>query len=160
MYCDKLHVKSLKYILGVHKKAVNDAVLGETGRYPMYISIITQSTKYFSRLLESKPSSLLYSAFQQNCTLHKSNKPCWLTNVQFMLDKLKIDQQLHYHKNLSDIVKSRAINEFKMKWAERLDRCHNEQSGKLRTYSTFKKQFCFESYLTIVQDPMIKCLQI
>jgi hypothetical protein len=44
--CDKLHIKALKYILGVHKNSANDAILGETGRYPLYINIITQSTKY------------------------------------------------------------------------------------------------------------------
>jgi hypothetical protein len=34
LYCNKLHIKALKYILGVHIHSGNDAILGETGRKP------------------------------------------------------------------------------------------------------------------------------
>ena len=37
---EKIHVKFLKYILGVHKKSSNFAVLSEFGRYPLYINIV------------------------------------------------------------------------------------------------------------------------
>lgn len=49
-YCDK-HMKALKHILGVHKYSVSDAILGETGRYPLYVDINT-----LSRLLHPKSS--------------------------------------------------------------------------------------------------------
>jgi len=48
--CDKLHLKALKYIIGVNKKATNDAVLAETGRHPLYIDILRHSVKNYQRL--------------------------------------------------------------------------------------------------------------
>jgi hypothetical protein len=38
--CEKFNIKFSKFILGVHKKSSNFAVLGELGRYPLYIIII------------------------------------------------------------------------------------------------------------------------
>jgi hypothetical protein len=60
LYCDELHMKAFKYILGL-------------------VKIVTQSTKYFIRLLYSKPTSLIYSAFQENLTLHANNKNSWVS---------------------------------------------------------------------------------
>lgn len=59
-------------------------------------------------------------------------------------------------KNVSNIVKVKASNEFKMKWSERLDKCQMEQIGKLRTYATFKKQFMYEPYLNVIKDPIVR----
>ena len=156
LYCDKLHLKSLKYILGVHKYSVNDAVLGETGRYPLYINMLTQSTKYFSRLLNAKPSTLIFSAFQESLALHRNSKSTWVSSMFFLFDKLKITPRQHYDKNLSQIVKTKAIREFKTNWLERLNKCQNEQSGKLRTYAQFKKQFMYEPYLDYIKDPVVR----
>jgi len=36
--CEKLYIKLSKFILGVHKKSSNFAVLEELGRYPLYIT--------------------------------------------------------------------------------------------------------------------------
>ena len=158
MYCDKLHLKSLKYILGVHKKSVNDAVLGETGRYPLYINIVTHCTKYFSRLIEADQSTLLFAAFQESCTLSENNKPSWMSSIKFLFNKLKIEQHQHYLGNLFNTVKSRAIEDYRINWSKRLEKSKNENTGKLRTYATFKTHFCFEPYLTIIKDPYIKSL--
>ena len=49
--CEKLHTKVCKNILGVHKKASNITTLAEIGRYPMYIDIHTNMTKYLLRLI-------------------------------------------------------------------------------------------------------------
>ena len=39
MPCEKLHVKFLKYILSVHKKTTNMAVIGELGQLPIVIDV-------------------------------------------------------------------------------------------------------------------------
>ena len=43
---DKSQIRYLKYILGVNKYSFNLAVLSETGRFPMYFSIILSIVKY------------------------------------------------------------------------------------------------------------------
>lgn len=46
---DKAQIKYLKYILGVNEYASNIAVQSETGRYPMYFSVIMSIVKYVYR---------------------------------------------------------------------------------------------------------------
>jgi hypothetical protein len=38
--CEKIHLKFCKFILGVHKRTKNIAVLSELGRFPLYFNII------------------------------------------------------------------------------------------------------------------------
>ena len=53
--CDKissetLHVKLCKLILGVHRKASNNAVRGELGSYPLLLFMLSLSLKYWWKL--------------------------------------------------------------------------------------------------------------
>ena len=53
--CDKLpgeiiHIKVCKLILGVHRKATNNAVRGELGSYPLLITMLCLSIKYWWKL--------------------------------------------------------------------------------------------------------------
>ena len=45
MHCEKLHVKILNYILSVHNKTTNMAVMGELGRFPIVIDLLCNSVK-------------------------------------------------------------------------------------------------------------------
>ena len=47
---EKLHTKFCKFILGVHKKTTNFAVLSELGRFPLYYDIIKSIFHYWNRL--------------------------------------------------------------------------------------------------------------
>ena len=55
---EKLNVRLCKYLLGVHRKSTNDAVRGETGRFPILITILNHSYRYFQRMNESSNPSL------------------------------------------------------------------------------------------------------
>ena len=48
--CEKLSTKYYKYILGVHKRATNLAVIGDLGRTPYYIDIICGIIKFMKEL--------------------------------------------------------------------------------------------------------------
>ena len=52
-FADKSHVSFLKYTLGVNKYSSNLAALSETGRLPMYFSVIISIVKYLHRLENS-----------------------------------------------------------------------------------------------------------
>jgi hypothetical protein len=47
LYSEKMHQKFCKYILGVHKKATNLAVLSELGRHPLYFNIVKSMLNYY-----------------------------------------------------------------------------------------------------------------
>ena len=66
---DKLHLKFCKFILGVHKKSSNFAVMSELGRVPYYINIIKSMLLYWHRLENSVNNSLLYNAFTNSKAL-------------------------------------------------------------------------------------------
>ena len=65
-----MHVKC-KFILGVNTRAVNLAVKGELGRFPVTFSCIIQAFKYWYHLQES-PNFLLREAFSVNKSLHNN----------------------------------------------------------------------------------------
>ncbi len=49
--CEKLELKVMKQILGVHQKAANLAIYGELGRVPLRVKIFTQIVKSMHRLI-------------------------------------------------------------------------------------------------------------
>lgn len=44
--CEKLHTKECKFLLGVHKKSTNFAVLSELGRFPLHFDIVKSIVRY------------------------------------------------------------------------------------------------------------------
>jgi hypothetical protein len=48
--CEKLRIKFGKFILGVHRKTTNQAVLSQIGRFPIYFGIIKSMLNYWQRL--------------------------------------------------------------------------------------------------------------
>ena len=89
---EKLHTKFCKFILGVHKKTTNFAVLSELGRFPLYYDIIKSIFHYWNRLEYLEKFPLLQNAYEQSKQLYNQNISSWygsLSNVYF-----KIFQQL------------------------------------------------------------------
>jgi hypothetical protein len=66
--CEKIHLKFCKFILGVHKRTTNIAVLSELGRFPLYFNIIkvlifglSDSRSFFN--LKNAFRDFLYNSF-------------------------------------------------------------------------------------------------
>ena len=68
---EKVHVKFCKFIMGVNKRAVNLAVKGELGRFPISFSCIihVQAFRYRYHLQETS-NSLLQEAASVSKSLH------------------------------------------------------------------------------------------
>ena len=105
-----MHIKFLKYICGVHKKASNQAIVGELGRFPMYFDVINSCFKYLRRILDSPVDSLLRNAVYENNVLYDNNKSSWTSSIHYILNKLNIQCSIH-DKNIVSIVHS-----FSVKW--------------------------------------------
>ena len=65
---EKLHIKFLKNVSGVHRKTTNVAVMGELGRYPNIIDVFCETVKYFERLISDDVSNLLKGALKKMVT--------------------------------------------------------------------------------------------
>ena len=145
---DKAQIRYLKYILGVNKYSSNIAVMSETGRLPMFFSIIFTIMKYLYRL-ENCEHGLLYEAYQLNKSLHSSNVQTWYSAVTFIIKALNINInqiRTYTEKDLINIVKFRLRKQFETYWNDERD---NLSSGKLTTYFKVKKAFNMEQYLML-----------
>jgi hypothetical protein len=88
--CDKpssenIHVKVCKLILGVHRKATNNAVRGELGSYPLLISMLTLSFKYWWKLNQDcsfGSSSLVVQALIENRSFQYGNYFTWSKGIK------------------------------------------------------------------------------
>lgn len=106
MYCEKLHVKFLRYISGVHKKACNQAVVGELGRFPMFVDIIKCNLKYLLRI-EALPE-FIKNAMYENNFLYQNNKSSCSSSIHFILDKLYLQHLIH-DRNIDSIASSKGL---------------------------------------------------
>ena len=145
---EKLHLKFCKYILGVHSKATNTAVLSELGRFPMHFNIIKAMLKYFYRLESSRESfPLLHDAFIESRTLSEANKPSWYASVKVLLNKIKSSMPLNVQN--TKVTSKFLENYFLEEWAQNLNQ-HSD--GKLCSYILFKSNFGCEKYLSVIQN--------
>ena len=90
MQRETLHIKFLKFSLGVHKISTNDAVIGELGRYPFYIDILLTAVKSYQRLTSAKPDKLIFNAFQESYKLYENKKNSWVSSIYFLLHQIGI----------------------------------------------------------------------
>ena len=68
---ERVHLKFIKWVLGVHKKSTNTACYGETGRAPISITVLNQALHYFARVMSKcdDEDSLLGLAAKEQKTL-------------------------------------------------------------------------------------------
>ena len=154
---EKLHLKFLKSILGVHSKATNLAVYGELGRYPLFIDSITRCMKYI-QYIETETENKLLKQFYE-CLVDNQDliKTCSL---------LTIEKQIKVHMNTRPVnqqckstgvffksLKKSLTSSFDNYWHEML---HNNESlscklggNKLRTFRKFKHIISYEKYLNL-----------
>ena len=156
MPCEKLHIKFLKYVLGVHRKTTNVAVMGELGRYPIIINVICDTVKYFERLISDDVSNLLKGALKENGYLHEHKKKNWLSSLYFLFEYLNISKSSISNDKLASVAKSKLIKRYKAEWMNALSKNRDNQTGKLRTYSLFKYRLCRESYFKYIKDISVR----
>ena len=141
--CQKLNIKYCKFILGVHKISSSQAVLGELGRFPLFIDIIINLFKYYKRINDMEQDSLLYQALNECKTLHQSGKISWYSNLTNILNCFNIDKDISELFNL----KSELKKQYEEFWKISIKR-----SSKLDTCSSFKSSFCAESYIVLIYN--------
>ena len=77
---EKAHMKFCKFSLGIGKRISNLAVIGELGRYPLFIEIIISMFSYLTRISNSK-DILLSEALSVSKLLSDQNKKSWYSTI-------------------------------------------------------------------------------
>ena len=146
--CDKLCLKFYKYILGVHSKTSNIAVMGELGRRSVTEDIICSMLKYYHRIANMDENSLLYQSLLANKKLDSDNVDCWFSCIKFILQQLNVNNldQINI-----DVIKRKLVSRYEDFWYSNISENAKNQ-GKLRTYFKFKSIFKREFYLNAITD--------
>ena len=67
---EKIHLKFIKWVLGVHKKASNIGCWGDTGRIPLGVTLTKQFYKYVLKVSTNDNLSLLYHTYIEQKSLN------------------------------------------------------------------------------------------
>ena len=163
MKCETINQKCARMTLSVNKNTSRLAVLGELGRYPLFLQSLSQCLSYKLSLFSRKNNNRLISnALSEMETLSKQGCANWLSKVDQISNILTIPnfsifnkfsgkKILRTLKSLFDIHFLRKINEIKLSDNDGLD--HN----KLRTYKTLKSSFTREPYLELIRNRNQRC---
>ena len=146
-------------ILSVHSKASRLAVLGELGRYPLLIPILSRCLSYkLSFQNRMTPTNLLGQVWMEMTEMTRRGQDCWLYRVNKIEKLLKFPGKEQFRlikpgRRISIILRSKfdafwlkQINEIKNNKPDNLD--HN----KLRIYKQFKSSFTRDPYLQSVRN--------
>ena len=153
--CEKLNMSISRFILGVHKKSQTSAVRGELGRAPLAIDIVANVLKFREYLRGKEKNSLLHEAMVSGNNLsQKNDSRTWLSRCNNMEAMLKSDDA----NTVSDLSKRKQIKNclgarLSYEW---LNKIQNED--KMRTYTSFKRHFVPEDYLSLKQECHRKAL--
>ena len=177
---EKVHLSFLKWALGVHKKASNVGVWGETGRYPLIYQSIRLTLNYYKRLLNVPHDTFIHAALKEQQSM---NLP-WYRNIEPFL---KLDEVYHldhvtaYNKingktkkcervqhpyslqnaDNRDLIKSKPMPSKKFRVQTILDQVkkhfvecweyEKSNSSKLSFYNAAKNKFAREAYLDVIK---------
>ena len=78
---EKLHLSYFKWALGVHRKASNIGVWGDSGRYPLIYQAIRLTLNYYKRISSANPNSFVSAALRDQ----KALKLPWYRNIKPLL---------------------------------------------------------------------------
>ena len=89
---EKLHLKYLKMILGVHTKTCNSMVYGELGRLPLDIVIKKRAIGFWARILVGKETKLTRLVYNQFRYMYVNNylKSEWWEFINNTLDECNL----------------------------------------------------------------------
>ena len=146
---EKVHLSFLKWALGVHRKASNVGVWGETGRYPLIYQSIRLTLNYYNRISKSPKNSFVYAALMEQ----KHMKLPWYKNIENIL---KLDDIYHIdHVTAHQAILSPNI---KVSAKPQTTRHPIESLKSLSKVSPIpSKKFRVQSIIHVLSDHFIKC---
>jgi hypothetical protein len=153
---ERVQLRFLKYLLHVKDSTCTTAVLGESGRYPIYVTHLFKLIKYWCRIVSLNKNSLVRKAYDMLKSYTLMGYNTWSTKVQKALTSLGLKDYWYNEdvdKEFLSSVKSRLYNNYESVW------CANIKNFPiLRLYRLFKTSFSIESYLLQIRDVKLRRL--
>ena len=147
-------------LLSVHSKSSRLAVLGELGRYPLFVRALTQCLAYKSSLTHKSNCSMAGLAMQEMADMAQYGNDCWLSRVQTIEKHIKLPSNLSIY-SLSRKIYQHIKSRFDIFWPDKINNRRLGPDGndhnKLRTYCQLKGTFDIEPYLVLVRNRNQRC---
>ena len=134
---ERTHLKMLKWIFGIHRKASNAFCYGDSGRTPLAISTIAQCINYYRRVRSINSldnNCLIKHAFEEQ----KGNEFEWYKTWSYF-DNVKDTSASELSPSN---VQAKIADDFIKDWESALDK-----QNKLKFYKSVKSDFKEELYL-------------
>ena len=147
---ERIHLKFLKHVFNLKSSTPAYMVYGETGRFPLYISVYCRMITYWAKLFSCQENKIVYVLYKHLHKLHCDgilSNP-WLDCIQKILNMSGVsniwqEQRTNINvQGVTFVIKQTLQDQFKQKWSSDID---NSSKGKL--YRIFKETFGFENYI-------------
>jgi len=146
---ENTHIQFCKKMLGVGSKTPTVAVLGDCGRYPMYITCYTKCLKYWLKILLLPQTSLVRSSYDMLFKLDEVGRCNWVTKVKHILLSYGFGI-VWFNQGVENV--SVFLKEFRLRlldcelqdWASRI-----AEMPKLEYYNLYKTVYEPERYLLV-----------
>ena len=149
-----LNQKVCRMLLSVHKRCSRLAVLGEMGRYPVFLPAVRHCLKYQYTIDRMDKSSLIYKAvsdMQDNPTIDS-----WYNKVEKIKELLNITRIRCKPSKVGGVVDKILTSKFDRFFLDEINHIKLGPDGldhnKLRLYKTLKGSFSQEPYVTNIKN--------
>ena len=144
---ERVQLKYCKAFMGVKSSTADVCVLGDCGRFPIFIYTYKKVLCYWYKLLKMPRNRVAKHAYELAIILDRNNKESWATHVKNLLCEHGFGE-VWYWQGPGDFdiflfhFMTRAVDIFKQNWYS--ETC---SKNKLRQYCNFKLLFQTEDYL-------------
>ena len=154
---ETLNQKICRMILGVHKKSSRLGVLGELGRYPLFLKAICHTLKYQAQICKSKNSSLIGRMVSEIKNKPTPDLTTWWGRVEQIKSTLGIKYSPHAKiEIIGQQIKKQVKSKFDAFYLTEINKIKLgndlKNHNKLRFYSSIKGCFKKEPYIDLIPN--------
>lgn len=61
---EKIHLKFLKYVLCLKSSTPSYMVYGESGRYPLYVTVYSRMISYWTKMIQGQENKIVFTVYK------------------------------------------------------------------------------------------------
>ena len=148
---EAVHYYACKRYMCVKQRAANMAVLGDCGRYPLYIAAAKRCIKYWIKILNMQDHRLVKKCYLLLFNMDIQGQTNWVTDIKYLLTRngfgyVWYNQKVNNDKLFIKVLIQRLKDQFVQVWSSNIS-----NSSKLLLYRNFKNTFEHEVYLDVLK---------
>ena len=159
---ERVHLKLCKHVLRLKPSTPNYMVYGETGRFPLEITVKIRMLSYWCKLVSGQCSKLASKMYGVLVERHRNNSLniTWITFMEQLFNDTGFSETFRNHEFSSDdwikaAMSLRLRDQYIQKWNQTV-----QTSPKATLYRVYKETWGFEQYLlelpTVLRISMCK----